>query len=65
MAIPQVNLCTLSLKNSPWDYFLIPIETQNIQNSNLQILAHPTTHSAKNWSAFPDVTEHISASADQ
>ncbi len=48
MAIPQVNLCTLSLKNSPWDYFLIPIETQNIQNSNLQIPAHPTTHSAKN-----------------
>ena len=31
----------------------------------LQIPAHPTTHSAKNWSAFPDVTEHISASADQ
>lgn len=32
---------------------------------NMQIPAHPTTHSAKNWSAFPDVTEHISASADQ
>ena len=31
----------------------------------LQIPAQLTTHSAKNWSAFPDVTERISASADQ
>ena len=31
----------------------------------VQIPAHLTTHSAKNCSAFPDVTERISASADQ
>ena len=31
----------------------------------LQIPAHLTTHSAKNWSVFPDVTERVSASADQ
>ena len=31
----------------------------------VQIPAHLTTHSAKNWSVFPDVTERISASADQ
>ena len=35
------------------------------ESKKVQIPAHPTTHSAKNWSAFPDVTEHISASADQ
>ena len=31
----------------------------------LQIPAHLTTHSAKSWSVFPDVTERVSASADQ
>ena len=31
----------------------------------MQIPAHLTTHSAKNWSDFPDVTERVSASADQ
>ena len=33
--------------------------------ARLQIPAHLTTHSAKNWSVFPDVAERISASADQ
>lgn len=37
MAISQLNLFTLSLKNSPWDYFPIHIETQNIQNSKLHL----------------------------
>ena len=32
---------------------------------SLQIPAHLTTHSAKSWSVFPDVTERVSASADQ
>ena len=31
----------------------------------MQIPAHLTTHSAKSWSVFPDVTERVSASADQ
>ena len=31
----------------------------------VQIPAHLTTHSAKSWSVFPDVTERVSASADQ
>ena len=35
------------------------------RRKSVQIPAHLTTHSAKNWSAFPDVTEHLSASADQ
>ena len=31
----------------------------------LQIPAHLTTHSAKSRSVFPDITERVSASADQ
>ena len=31
----------------------------------VQIPAHLTMHSAMNWSGFPDVTERVSASADQ
>ena len=31
----------------------------------LQITAHLTTHSAKSRSVFPDITERVSASADQ
>ena len=41
-------------------------QTENEMNvSVLQIPAHLTTHSAKSWSVFPDVTERVSASADQ
>ena len=32
---------------------------------NMQIPAHLTTHSAKSRSVFPDITERVSASADQ
>ena len=38
------------------------VDTDNIA---LQIPAHLTMHSAMNWSGFPDVTERVSASADQ
>ena len=31
----------------------------------VQIPAHLTTHSAKSRSVFPDITERVSASADQ
>lgn len=32
---------------------------------SVQIPAHLTTHSAKSRSVFPDITERVSASADQ
>ena len=32
---------------------------------DMQIPAHLTTHSAKSRSVFPDITERVSASADQ
>ena len=36
-----------------------------IRHSPVQIPAHLTTHSAKSRSVFPDITERVSASADQ
>ena len=44
---------------------LIIFDYKKIIAFGVQIPAHLTTHSAKNWSVFPDVTERISASADQ
>ena len=35
------------------------------RQSELQIPAHLSTHSAKSRSVFPDITERVSASADQ
>ena len=40
-------------------------ELNRRKNKEMQIPAHLTTHSAKSWSVFPDVTERVSASADQ
>ena len=37
----------------------------DVTETGMQIPAHLTTHSAKSWSVFPDVTERVSASADQ
>ena len=40
------------------------VKTECLQEG-LQIPAHLTTHSAKSRSVFPDITERVSASADQ
>ena len=37
----------------------------DIRIRKMQIPAHLTTHSAKSRSVFPDITERVSASADQ
>lgn len=50
-----------------FDFLLKPITFKRFQKvlQKVQIPAHLTTHSAKSWSVFPDVTERVSASADQ
>ena len=56
-----VQLCKLVASQN--ENNLIMSQFKNMLN--MQIPAHLTTHSAKNWSDFPDVTERVSASADQ
>ena len=40
-------------------------EILQLSMETVQIPAHLTTHSAKSRSVFPDITERVSASADQ
>ena len=46
-------------------YLAVPLINEVFHTSYLQIPAHLTTHSAKSRSVFPDITERVSASADQ
>lgn len=61
---PVPMLKYMDLLKSYRTYWYITI-TPYEADIELQIPAHLTTHSAKSRSVFPDITERVSASADQ
>lgn len=54
-----------AIKKYGAENFTIEIIDKAKNQEELQIPAHLTTHSAKSRSVFPDITERVSASADQ
>ncbi len=65
-ALLNGNQCAIIVYK--WDYHVERrggVHNFQCYGTGMQIPAHLTTHSAKSRSVFPDITERVSASADQ